>query len=793
MNDNPLKIINEIVAPDLTDERFSDSLNEAFALINDNFKKIVSAPIYRGQQGENTKIKEVVILDGDQFTDEGKKIVKVIFTDANLDEWDGGFDSLKTILAGINKYKPIGSKSAADYFKINDKILMFYLDNVEETLLAPAQLYIFQDKRIEDITGGVQEFEDVTCFVSFEWDIENKTYTYVKAEQFPTIAWSTAMGDYVWKINGQLTNIIAKGLKGADAHFYIPMFKAIPQGEHFWNAVAIYSGGDWQVLSDINTTELQNGMTSIVYILPDEGSEPSPSDTPTGIEITTINTYNPEIPSVILNRQGASIESKPLDVMMDEIRPSSESKIKETTPAALYIPADEVGGGAVTNIHALWRLRNQETCTEANFGYVKKNGTDININNGTTTLNIHNYSTIKFKQNGIEYGYIKVNDGNDKLKIGVVGAGNSVITINDKSLKMEFGDAKFWLDHTTSQPRFALLIDGNLGDNDSYKGIYSNMGTLYKSVIVKNINLEVTNKFAVGTGSMEGSNYASNKYFFISDEHCIIKTPEVKINSNLSTDNTISIGNLNSSAINIEGKNVNILGSNGISANINGGKLSLSGDGTGKISLTSNNGLMEIKDTAYNYTDVISVNNYMDDNDEKVDSTVIGGVIECVTGKTITTNDVNLNGWQWKIGIWRSEMKWADLMLYYEQCGHLAHLYGRVHPPDEGSSTKTDFFIGVNNLPNATFVKYYKHPKYGGVDGRWLIDTMMTNNTDTLWESTPFVWRDAAGGVREGSYPYDDPEGKKHGWIYLDKTSDNIIFITPDATKYYWFNVWYLV
>ena len=59
---NPLKIINEIQAPDLTQENLSASLNEVFEKINDNFKKIVSAPIYRGQKGESVKIKPVELM-----------------------------------------------------------------------------------------------------------------------------------------------------------------------------------------------------------------------------------------------------------------------------------------------------------------------------------------------------------------------------------------------------------------------------------------------------------------------------------------------------------------------------------------------------------------------------------------------------------------------------------------------------------------------------------------------------------------------------------------------------------
>ena len=555
MSDNPLKIINEIVAPDLTDERFSDSLNEAFALINDNFKKIVSAPIYRGQQGENTKIKEVAILDGNQFTDEGKKIVKVIFEDANLDEWDGGFESLKTILAGINKYKPIGSKSAVDYFTANDKILMFYLDNVEETLLAPAQLYIFQDERVGDITDTTDGFEDMTCFVSFEWDAENKTYTYVKAEQFPTIAWSTAMGDYVWKINGQLTNIIAKGLKGADAHFYIPMFKVVPQDGYFWNAVAIYVDNGWQELMSSNMEGLSIGMTSIAYILPDGSSDPNTD--PTGIEITSLSQFVREGRcSATLVRQNAAIEAKTLDTMLMEIRPAGNTIISDSTPAGLYIPSKLVGDDN-DMVHALWRGTNVTgVAAEANFGYVLKTNEghpDFNITIPVTLvptiLNIHNYQTIKFKQNNEEYGYIKVNDGNDKLKIG---NNNSNAIFNENYAIIGYNNTKIWFGTYDRKNKMILSVNGiDVSGSDPNQAILiTNDSKPY--VTVKGMDLNVGGDFKIFNGS--------NNLFNIvrSSSTLDISLKTMNLNSNYDADTTINIGKSGKTAINIKGKNIKI-------------------------------------------------------------------------------------------------------------------------------------------------------------------------------------------------------------------------------------------
>src|SRR5574344_1464066 len=99
---NPLKIINEIQAPDLTQENLSASLNEVFEKINDNFKKIASAPIYRGQKGESVKIKPVELMTPNKqaFTGEGRKIVEAIFDDVVLISWDGTINTLGGLLPG---------------------------------------------------------------------------------------------------------------------------------------------------------------------------------------------------------------------------------------------------------------------------------------------------------------------------------------------------------------------------------------------------------------------------------------------------------------------------------------------------------------------------------------------------------------------------------------------------------------------------------------------------------------------------------------------------------------------
>ena len=310
---NPLKIINEIQAPDLTQENLSASLNEVFEKINDNFKKIVSAPIYRGQKGESVKIKPVELMMSDEhtFTDEGRKIVKAIFDDVDLTSWDGTTNRLGVLLPV--KYRTIRNVNVYDYFSKNPSILMFQLDDVKGTNLSPAQLYMFQDLRVSVVNDADGEggFKDASCFVSFEWDNDGKTYKYIKASEFPTICWSKGVGDFVWSINGQDTNIIAKGLKGLDASFTLPLFmvQGVEGDEHAWNVTHVYDMSEqgWKSVGDIEDMGIYTpGMGCVAYMYSGEGVD----KTITGLEITTINSVEADPKKIIyLTKMDCSIEA----------------------------------------------------------------------------------------------------------------------------------------------------------------------------------------------------------------------------------------------------------------------------------------------------------------------------------------------------------------------------------------------------------------------------------------------------------------------------------------------------
>lgn len=77
--------------------------------------------------------------------------------------------------------------------------------------------------------------------------------------------------------------------------------------------------------------------------------------------------------------------------------------------------------------------------------------------------------------------------------------------------------------------------------------------------------------------------------------------------------------------------------------------------------------------------------------------------------------------------------------------------------------------------------------------GDYVIGICQTNDVSDGWKSAPEEWREAKSPCPAGVYPVDDPGGKKHGWVYLFTKENAIMFVTPDASKTYYFEVTYFI
>ena len=756
---NPLKIINEIQAPDLTQENLSASLNEVFEKINDNFKKIASAPIYRGQKGESVKIKPVELMTPNKqvFTGEGRKIVEAIFDDVDLTSWDGTTNRLGVLLP--DKYRAITNVNVYDYFSKNPSILMFQLDDVEGTNLSPAQLYMFQDLRVSVVNDadGIGGFKDASCFVSFEWDSDGETYKYIKASEFPTICWSKGVGDFVWSINGQVTNIIAKGLKGLDASFTLPLFLVEDVGgdEHAWIVTHVYdtSASGWKSVEDIVDMGIYTpGMGCVAYMYSGVDEE----RTITGLEITTINSVENDPDNIIyLAKMDCSIEAKPLNVMMDEIRPWLNGMVLDTNPPALYIPAS--AGVGEKFVHAMWRDGGAvaDEVKHLHIGYVKLDGNGIDKNAPDVKLYLHNYDNIIFPSK-----LVSMQLAQESI---VLNAGSSLFSMNGGETLI-------------TTPKLTMDVPKFYIKNNDNAYISATPGQLQLNSA--SIQIPHTTSFTING---EGSNIR----FGVDANLISLSTKTIEINNTLSTDNKIIIGERDSSTVNINSKNFEI----------NSGGVDF------KTSPTTFGGEATFNDSVIirgqDYSEIISFNSYK--TGSWVDKYSVFYGLKSGNGLSCKIGNVNLIGWDregtprhwYNVGEPIYDQGngpgWRNFAGRCIRIGHMVKLYG-LYKSFDGH---TGSLLRLNHIPGFS-TSYIKPDEKNNMGGDYVIGICQTNDVNGE-KSAPEEWRAEASFSPEGVYPIDNQGGKKHGWVYLFTKEDAIMFVTPDSNKTYYFEVTYFI
>lgn len=118
----------------------------------------------------------------------------------------------------------------------------------------------------------------------------------------------------------------------------------------------------------------------------------------------------------------------------------------------------------------------------------------------------------------------------------------------------------------------------------------------------------------------------------------------------------------------------------------------------------------------------------------------------------------------------------------------MVKLYGLYKSFDD----HTDSLLLLKHIPGFKDL-YIKPDEKNRMDGNYVIGICQTNEVDGE-NSAPEVWREAKSLCPEGVYPVDDQKGgKKHGWVYLFTNENAIMFVTPDASKTYYFEVTYFI
>ena len=543
MSENPLNILTEIVAPDLTQETFASGLREAFENINDNFKKIIASPIYRGQRGESVKIKPVDILVENTgelvFTEVGQNIVKTIF-EVDLSDWNGTYSSLTSKIESM--YGPVtaGGATAADYFKINNTILFFYMDTVEETLVCPAQVYMFQDCRTPELsTAVVKNYVDVTSCISFTW--EDDTYEFIKSNEFPTISWSESIGDYVWNINGTDTNITTKGLNGVDGTTVVPIFKSNSnEGDYEIDSMYVADSSGWMTIAEVYSGRreiwdtLLIGQTCVVYQCDDAWNVLSTETTSISSKIS-----NDEVVEVHAHRLDMNLATaEPLHVQLAKIRKVDENNdITDTTPSGIFIPAS-VNIEHTTGEHIVHMIYRDNTPVSDNkipdvhFALVRVDSSYKNPDTTDLQANVHfdNYQKYIFNR-----GISITNDTISNDTINVIGrtyiTGSTNIT----------GATYITTSNNISNSSTITVDSGGIKITGK-----NNFGSSVRSTDVR-----VIGRTGIIMNEPSSNNIKSTAY--VLKDEIILTSSTVNINTITTTSNTINIGNKTGSTTYIRG------------------------------------------------------------------------------------------------------------------------------------------------------------------------------------------------------------------------------------------------
>lgn len=266
--------LTKIIAPELIDSNYANSLEVVFNNINDNFIKLANREFVKGERGNTVEIKSIELYSNGSFTEIGQKLKTTIES-----------------LASDNEKSDIKNKLGEtiglwDYFKSSpEKIQMIYNFSDNETLdeskPVSSLYYIFLDGRYA--TKNIDEsqytnIKDLSCIAVYGYDEEVQDYTFkILSNAFPTMYYEEGLG-LCWKINGNFTGIPVKGLKGEngeDSRLYIVKCNTINSNETRikGEVSAIYSIYDGYInIEDYDDISILNEKTAIILTSDNETS-----------------------------------------------------------------------------------------------------------------------------------------------------------------------------------------------------------------------------------------------------------------------------------------------------------------------------------------------------------------------------------------------------------------------------------------------------------------------------------------------------------------------------------------
>ncbi len=209
--------LTRITAPTLGSSTFATDLREVFQNIDDNFKKIVSAPYLEGQEGNSVEAYDMPIVEDGELTDFGAAMMREILSDPSIETMED--------ITSNSIYDSVYPAQHHIYDCIVDHPTMKVLRTIDpdtnevDRWICGAEYYCFVDMRIEDLgnngyPSSQTTFVDYSCLVFAEY--EDGEWKFTKGNMMPTLYYSSEQSCFCWKVNGMETGIRAQGVKGDD-------------------------------------------------------------------------------------------------------------------------------------------------------------------------------------------------------------------------------------------------------------------------------------------------------------------------------------------------------------------------------------------------------------------------------------------------------------------------------------------------------------------------------------------------------------------------------------------------
>lgn len=233
-----MKILKDIKNPKLNSPSFGESIKDVFTNIDDNFKILGNRDFVKGDKGNSIKTKTL---------------------DLSLKQNEPILNGLKIAVASQFTFQPkdINGCSIYKWFDNPGYITLIYEEVDEVDQVISSLPYVFKDLRWEEMKNVKKEEyyneTDYSCAIYYDQG------AFVPVQEFPTLYYDSAIGDFSWKINGVETGLAAtgpQGIPGKDGNFKV-VLAGERKGENAYKIQEILYKGAWY--SVINNISNENG------------------------------------------------------------------------------------------------------------------------------------------------------------------------------------------------------------------------------------------------------------------------------------------------------------------------------------------------------------------------------------------------------------------------------------------------------------------------------------------------------------------------------------------------------